>query len=275
MPPIETLAAHTPSPFGRAFLRAWDPIHQKLVWETPVEPYWDGGVLSTSGGIVVEGDIAGRLNVFDANSGTLLKAVELGGSIMAAPMTYRVRGTQYIAVMVGYGGGQIGVPFPENSAAFNYGNPGRLVALKLDGGAVPVPIPVAHDPLPPPPAREGTAEQILAGEILYNRFCSRCHVFGPGVLPDLRALSPAKHQLFYDIVLGGVLSPVGMGRFDDVLSRADTESIHAYLVSEAWKASTDTQSASPEPAAQPLRARQSPLSALPIVERVKVPKGAK
>jgi mono/diheme cytochrome c family protein len=30
--------------------------------------------------------------------------------------------------------------------------------------------------------------------------------------------------------------PNGMARWDDVLSRADAESIHAYIVDEAWKA---------------------------------------
>jgi quinohemoprotein ethanol dehydrogenase len=37
-------------------------------------------------------------------------------------------------------------------------------------------------------------------------------------------------------VLRGALVPLGMGRWDDVLSQADAESIHAYIVDEAWKA---------------------------------------
>jgi hypothetical protein len=36
-------------------------------------------------------------------------------------------------------------------------------------------------------------------------------------------------------VLRGRLTPLGMGRFDDVLSAADVSAIHTYLVSEAWK----------------------------------------
>ena len=76
----------------------------------------------------------------------------------------------------------------------------------------------------------------ISPEVLYNRFCARCHELGRGVLPDLRSLSPGLHQSFYDIVLKGILAPVGMARWDDVLSRADAESIHAYIVDEAWKA---------------------------------------
>jgi quinohemoprotein ethanol dehydrogenase len=72
--------------------------------------------------------------------------------------------------------------------------------------------------------------------VLYNRFCGRCHQLGRGLLPDLRTLSPGLHQSFYDIVLNGALAPKGMGRWDDVLSRADAESIHAYVVDQAWQA---------------------------------------
>jgi quinohemoprotein ethanol dehydrogenase len=237
LPPLNTLAKGLPglpALQGRAYLRAWDPARQRLVWELPTEAYWDGGVISTAGGLVVQGDIAGRLNVYDASSAKRLASVQLGGSIMAAPMTYRVHGIQFIAVMAGYGGGEIGAPLPENSAAYRYGNQGRIIALKLGGGAVPLPATVVTPPLPRPPAPEGTRAQIDAGEILYNRFCSRCHVLGRGVLPDLRRLTPEKHRLFFDIVLNGILAPLGMGRFDDVLTRSDAQAIHAYIVDQAW-----------------------------------------
>jgi quinohemoprotein ethanol dehydrogenase len=155
---------------------------------------------------------------------------------MAAPMSYSVSGVQYVALMAGYGGGDMGYPFPDGSAALRYGNAGRIIALRLDGGAVPKPPEVATAPMPAPPPREGTRAQIAAGEVLYNRFCSRCHVFGPGMLPDLRRLTPEKHALFSSIVEAGSLTSLGMGRFDDVLTHADVEAVHAYIVDESWKA---------------------------------------
>jgi quinohemoprotein ethanol dehydrogenase len=239
LPPLENLDEGLPPAQGRAFLRAWDPVKQRLIWEVPTEAYWDGGVLSTDGGLVIQGDIAGRLNVYAASTGQLLKRTELGSSIMAAPMTYRVGNIQYIAVMAGYGGGQIGAPLPDNSAAYRYGNEGRIIALQIGGGPVPLPPTVVAQPVPRPPAHEGTRAEIDAGDVLYNRFCSRCHVFGRGVLPDLRRLTPAQHQLFYDIVLKGMLAPLGMGRFDDQLTRSDAEAIHAYIVDQAWAGSAD------------------------------------
>ena len=236
LPTLSSLAKGLPSAVGRGYLRAWDPVSQRLVWEVATESYWNGGVLSTDGDLVIQGDIAGRLNFYATATGKRLKSLSLGTSIMATPMTYEVNGTQYIAVMAGYGGGEIGETLPKNSAAYRYGNEGRIIALKLGGGVPPLPSRFVEPPFPRPPADEGTPTQIASGEILYNRFCSRCHVFGRGVLPDLRRLTPEQHHLFYDIVLGGVLRPLGMGRFDDVLSRTDAEAIHAYIVHEATSA---------------------------------------
>jgi len=191
--------------------------------------------MSTGGSLVFRGDAAGFLNVYDAHSGRPLKRIEVGTSIMAAPMTYRARGEQYVAVMAGYGGGLLNAPFPSDSAALKYGNDGRIVAFRLGGGPVPKPSPVAETPFPAPPPREGTAAQIARGEVLYSRFCSRCHVFGRGTMPDLRRMSPVTHTLFYEIVLNGAYEAKGMGRWDDVLMRSDAEAIHAYLVNEAWR----------------------------------------
>ena len=86
-----------------------------------------------------------------------------------------------------------------------------------------------------PPARPTDQTQVESGEVLYNRFCARCHVFGRGILPDLRRLAPATHGMFSAIVLGGAYAPKGMGRFDDVLSTADAEAVHAYLIDQAWQ----------------------------------------
>jgi len=48
-------------------------------------------------------------------------------------------------------------------------------------------------------------------------------------------MSAGVHRLFEEIVLRGRLAPLGMGRFDEVLSAADVSAIHKYLVSEGWK----------------------------------------
>lgn len=236
LPPLEKLNKGLPPAHGRGFLRAWDPVHQKLAWEVPTATHWDGGVLSTAGGLVFQGDAAGNLNVYKADDGKKLASVALGTGVMAAPATYRVGGVQYVVVMAGFGGNYVNYPLTTEMAAYHRDNEGRVIALKLDGGAVPLPPELPVEPFPQPPPREGPAAKIGAGEVLYNRFCGRCHMLDRGILPDLRRLAPAKHELFYDIVLNGVLAGAGMGRWDDVLSRPDAEAIHAYIVDEAWKA---------------------------------------
>lgn len=239
LPTLDELAHDAPKGAAHSVgvLKAWNPTLQKLVWQRPSATFWNGGVLSTAGGIVVQGDAAGFLNVYDAASGELLKALDVGTSIMAAPMTYRVAGKQYIAVMAGYGGGPgLYSPFPPASAAYRFGNEGRIVAFALDGAAPPMPPPVTEAPFAQPPPRTGTAQAIAHGEVLYSRYCGRCHVFGRGELPDLRRLAAATHTVFYDIVLRGIYAARGMGRFDDVLSRQDASDLHAFLVERAWDA---------------------------------------
>jgi quinohemoprotein ethanol dehydrogenase len=237
LPPLQELAAASPRPaHSMGVLRAFDPVAGRIVWEQSGSSIWDGGVLSTAGNLVFRGDAAGRLNVYTADTGKLLKQIEIGTSIMAAPMTYQAGGEQYVALMAGYGGGTLLMPYPLGSAAQRYGNAGRIIAFKLGGADVPRPVELSGAAFPPPPPREATSAQIAAGEVLYNRYCARCHVFGNGLLPDLRRMSAATHRIFYEIVLAGAYGGRGMARWDDVLSRADAEAIHAYLVDQAWGA---------------------------------------
>jgi quinohemoprotein ethanol dehydrogenase len=243
LPLMEQLKKSVPHAVqSRGALRAVEPLTGRVAWEQP-GGIWDGGILSTAGNLVLRGDADGELNVYAADSGKLLRRIDIGTSVMAAPMTYSVRGEQYIAVMAGYGGGTLFLPFPAGSAARKYGNAGRIVAFKLGGGAVPKPAPRIEEPYRQPPPREGSETSVALGEVLYNRFCARCHVFGVGLLPDLRRLSAPTHQLFYEIVLNGAYQAKGMARWNDVLSRSDAESIHAYLVDQAWAAYTQQQAA--------------------------------
>jgi quinohemoprotein ethanol dehydrogenase len=235
LPSLKALASGGPRPESRGIIRAIEPMTGKLVWEQQTHSLWDGGLLSTGGNLVVRGDAAGFISVYAADTGKLLKQIDVGTSVMASPMTYRVNGVQYLSVMAGSGGGMMALPFPKDSAAYRYGNEGRIVTFRLDGSATPKPPPIGEQALPPRPAHEGSAAQIAQGEVLYNRYCGRCHAFGRGLLPDLRRMSPATQQMFYNIVLDGAYSAKGMARWDDVISRRDAEAIHAYLVDQTWQ----------------------------------------
>ncbi|HME40445.1 MAG TPA: PQQ-dependent dehydrogenase, methanol/ethanol family [Steroidobacteraceae bacterium] len=238
LPPLGQLARHIKTnTASRGFLRAWSVAQHKVVWEAATATSWDGGVLATGGGVVFQGDANGNLNAYASDSGQRLASIAVGSSMLAAPITYRVNGTQFIAIMAAYGGGGVitGTPLDPASAAYRYGNDGRIIALKIGGPAPPLP-PVRTDPpLPDLPPRPAEPAQIAGGEVLYNRFCARCHVFGRGILPDLRRMNAATHGIFNSIVLNGIYAPKGMGRFDDVLAPADADAVHAYLIDQAWQ----------------------------------------
>jgi quinohemoprotein ethanol dehydrogenase len=196
-------------------------------------------VLTTASGLVFQGSIDGHFNVFDKASGKLLKSIDTGTSILAAPMTYRVSGVQYVAVMAAWGGG--GYPYvPRYSAAYARGNQGRLLVFKLGGGAVKLP-----SKLPPlqvaeaPPAQSAgvTADTITKGRTLFfSTGCVLCHSNQHrSITPDLRRMSAGTHAAFNQIVREGLLLPNGMPRWDDVLSAADSNAIHAYLIDAQTK----------------------------------------
>ena len=235
LPSLESLSPGGKPPKSRGLIRAVEPMTGKVVWEKETNSLWDGGILSTGGNLVFRGDSAGFLNVYAADTGELLKRVEVGSSMMAAPMTYRIEGTQYVSVMAGYGGGVLFLPFPQSSAAYRYGNEGRIITFKLDGATPPLPQPVVEAPVEEPPPRDANAKTVAQGELLYNRYCARCHAFGRGIVPDLRRLSRATDAIFYDIVLRGAYQAKGMARWDDVLTSEDAQAIHSYLIDQAWQ----------------------------------------
>jgi quinohemoprotein ethanol dehydrogenase len=91
-------------------------------------------------------------------------------------------------------------------------------------------------------AQPPTPEFVHAGETLFVQECSRCHVFGPSVTPDLRQIAAAMPlSAFKDVVLRGAAAPTGMERFDDLLDTQGAEQIYAYLIDEAGKAYTEQQ----------------------------------
>ena len=68
----------------------------------------------------------------------MIKEIDTGSPLIAAPMTYTVNGVQYIAILAGSGGGGWNIWMPGNVAA-ERGNDNRILAFRLDGGATPIP----------------------------------------------------------------------------------------------------------------------------------------
>jgi quinohemoprotein ethanol dehydrogenase len=248
LPPIEALGAGQPDTTIRGFLRAWDPVKQALAWERDTSGPWvgnmaafwnGGGIMTTAGNLLFQGRGTGRLVALEASSGDELHSIDVGSSMMAAPMTYTVNGTQYVAILTGIGGGN-GNDYLPGMAAYTYGNQGRLVVFKLGGGEVPRRAEIERDENPlsqPPVPRRGSEAQLAEGSSLYLRNCAKCHsnIDGRGSgIPDLRVMGEAAHREFADILLKGTRADRGMGNFSDLLNAAEVESLHVYLIDQAW-----------------------------------------
>ncbi len=236
----EIVRKASPAP-DRELLRAWDPVKGETVWEVVNDSQnaWDGGGILTSGGLVFQGNSQGYLRVFEASTGELLKTINVGTSIMAAPMTYTVGGEQYIALMAGYGGSGAW-SFPESSAAYTRGNDGRIVVFKLGGGEVPLPSLLEIELFPEPPEQDASLDQIQRGGLKFASRCAFCHANSArNLVPDLRRLTPEKHELFEEIVLEGLLKQNGMPGFAELFSKEDVADMYAFIISisrEAYEA---------------------------------------
>lgn len=215
-------------------LVAWDPIRQQEVWGVDQVVPWNGGTLSTAGGLVFQGDGKGYFKAFDAQSGEEVWSWFAQTGIVAPPITYRVDGKQYIAIMAGWGGAVplvVGELVSEALAT----NTNRLLVFALNGKKQLPKLVQVHKELNPP-ARIVDEELIAHGKFMYQQFCTSCHgdsAVSGGVLPDLRYLSREKFSYWDAIVLYGLRQSEGMVRFDDVLTQKDSEAIKTYVIDRA------------------------------------------
>ena len=60
------------------------------------------GLLTTASDLLFSGPRSGYFQALNARTGALLWKVSLGSQIVNGPMTYRVDGTQYVAIISGH-----------------------------------------------------------------------------------------------------------------------------------------------------------------------------
>jgi alcohol dehydrogenase (cytochrome c)/quinohemoprotein ethanol dehydrogenase len=219
-------------------LIAWDPVTQRERWRVPHPAPWNGGLLSTGGGLVFQGNAAGNFVAYAANDGRELWSFAAQTGIIAPPVTYTVDGEQYVAVLAGWGG-----VFPLSPSGILTEQSGplpnisRLLVFKLGGTAkLPPASPLNRRPLDPPPFT-GTAAQVASGAYSFGRYCSQCHsdaAIGSTVLPDLRRSAALDNrQTWMAIVHDGAMKDNGMVGFAPSLSRDRIEAIRQYVIKRA------------------------------------------
>ena len=225
--------------FGPEFqglLLAWNPVTQEEAWRAPLTAFENGGVLSTAGNLVFQGNADGELVAYNATSGDRLWSTPTQTGVLAPPITYSIDGEQYVAVVAGWGAVYANFLGAVLNPAGDKQNISRILAFKLGGDAV---LPALPDKAVSASSPEsfGSPEQIGAGARLYARHCAVCHgvgVISGGVLPDLRhSAVTGSADAFGGVVLEGTMLDRGMASFREVLDAGDTEAIRAFIAFQA------------------------------------------
>lgn len=218
-------------------LVAWDPVNQKEVWRVEHGGPWNGGTLSTAGGLVFQGNRNQEFAAYDSLTGEKLWGKNVQTGVVAAPISYSLDGEQYVALVAGWGGvlplllGELSHsddgPIPNRS---------RVLVYKL-GGNKKLPEPKDFKPEISIPKQFANLQNIAAGKTLYARNCAGCHgdtAVSGGVLPDLRKSYSTHDQKVWNLIVGkGALESRGMVGFSSELSLQSIEDIRSYVIQRA------------------------------------------
>ena len=220
----------------KGFLLAWDVAAAEPRWRVEYPGAWNGGTLSTAGGLVFQGTASGFLHAYDAHTGERLWQHPTNTGVVAAPISYQIDGEQYVSVSAGWGG-----IFPlmtgvlaQDSAGAKAVNNSRLLTFKLGGKAILPPVSDRLQSLPDTSAIEPDVDVVKAGFAHYDRYCVNCHGAGAvagGIVPDLR-FSPAilDANAWASIVFDGALSGQGMVGYSAELTKDDVAAIRHFII---------------------------------------------
>jgi quinohemoprotein ethanol dehydrogenase len=198
---------------------------------------WNGGTLSTAGGLVFQGGANGMFNAYDAASGKDLWKFDAGLGIIAAPMSFSAGGKQYVSVLVGWGGTSAAMSRVLN-VGWKYGEqPRRLLTFAIGATAKLAPSPPRNMKVN---ALDDPALVLNEGDVMAGRMmslaCMSCHGAGmegagaPG--PDLResAIALQLDSFTQYVKLGNPARGMpAQTRFTDVQLRQ----LHAYIRARA------------------------------------------
>ncbi len=213
------------APFGR--LLAWDPVAQKEVWRVEHVSPWNGGTLTTAGGLVFQGTADGRFLAYDAKTGAKLWETSVGTGAVAAPSTFELDGKQYVSIAVGWGG-----VYGQAQRATERKGPGTVYTFVLDGKAKAPEMPnygrgelvqgVPYD-----------AKLVPEGTALYVSNCVFCHGV-PGVdrggnIPNLGYSAQATISNLDKFVFNSPLTKNGMPDFTGRLKAEDVGKLKAFI----------------------------------------------
>jgi quinohemoprotein ethanol dehydrogenase len=222
----------------KGYTLAWDPVAQKERWRIVSPFHFQGGNLVTAGNLLVQGTMMRTLAIYRADTGAKLWESPTVSVPVAGPISYSVKGKQYIAVNAGWNNAIVH-GLNAGPEPFSVG-PAKLVVYALDAKGVKLPPAPAPEAVSPPPAAAQPADKVAAGGAVFAQFCSTCHgqsAIGAGA-KDLRFIKPQSHTDFNEIVLGGKFKDKGMAPFNGVLTQEQVDAVHSYVISrgqEDWQ----------------------------------------
>ncbi|MEO8313461.1 MAG: PQQ-dependent dehydrogenase, methanol/ethanol family [Pseudomonadota bacterium] len=215
---------------------AWDPVTQSERFRIDAPFHFSGGTMVTAGNLLVQGTMSRTLAIYTADKGMKLWESPTMSVPVAGPITYNVKGKQYIAVNAGWN--QAIVNGLQTHAEPFVNGPGKLVVYALDARGVTLPPMPAAEAMSAPPGTPQPAEKVAAGAAVFARICATCH--GQNAIgsdrKDLRFIKPQSHTDFNDIVLRGKFADRGMVAIKDI-TQEEADAVHAYIIArgqEDW-----------------------------------------
>ena len=211
-------------------LVAYDPVKQERVWEIPQPGHYNGGLLSTTTGLLMQGDAEGYFSIRDTSNGEVLWNFDVRSGVISAPITYLVDGEQYITIIAEWGGGQ-GQTYRMTDALYN----GRVYTFKIGGTAeAPARLPSQRRELTDL-TTDASEIDIGWGYTHYFQNCVACHSIpgeNGGAIPNLARSEDAIFDSYQAILREGLLAEIGMP-IHDHLSVKDVEDLKAYVIFSA------------------------------------------
>lgn len=219
-------------------LQAWDPVRQRAVWSVKLASATNGGVMSTGGNLVFQGQADGWFVARSAVSGEKLWSFYAQNGIISSPITYTANGKQLVTIVTGFNG--TAAIFGPASAKLGWdyrSQRRRVLTFSLDGKATLPQGDGRHFPVPVDDAGfRVDALKADRGSVTYFNKCFVCHgagVIAGGTAPDLRASSvPLYPEAFDTVVRGGALVQNRMPRFEELTS-SDLEDLRHYVRKQA------------------------------------------
>jgi len=213
------------TPFGQ--LLAWDPVNQKEAWRAEYVSPWNGGTLTTAGGLVFQGTADGRFIAYDAATGEVLWQTPVGSGVVAAPATFEADGVQYVSIAVGWGG-----VYGLMQRATERVGPGRVYTFRI-GGDAEMPAEILSDRTELVSGVPYDPDDVGPGLAVYVSNCLFCHgvpgVNNGGAIPNLGYSAPETLLQADGWVLQGAGIHQGMPRFDAHLSEDDVTKLIAFI----------------------------------------------